>query len=146
MIIKELKDLVEISNYYGKQKAYVIAGGGNTSYKDNKNLWVKGSGIRLDDITVDGFVQLDRNKLDVISKNNYSKDPLKREQEVKSDLINAILKTETNMMFWYFTICGRRSRQRRPAYLMIASGRENRSWYCITASVHSTNGPCTGIS
>lgn len=97
MIIKELKDLVEISNYYGKQKAYVIAGGGNTSYKHNKNLWVKGSGTRLDDITVDGFVQLDRNKLEVISKKNYNQDPMQREQEVKSDLNFAILKPEKNI-------------------------------------------------
>ena len=30
----EIKELIEISRFYGTDKEYVIAGGGNTSYKD----------------------------------------------------------------------------------------------------------------
>ena len=30
----EIADLIEISKYYGNNKDFVIAGGGNTSFKD----------------------------------------------------------------------------------------------------------------
>ena len=35
---KSLQELVDISNYYGKSKEFVIGGGGNTSYKDDNHL------------------------------------------------------------------------------------------------------------
>jgi rhamnose utilization protein RhaD (predicted bifunctional aldolase and dehydrogenase) len=43
----EIKDLIEVSRYYGQDKSYVIAGGGNTSFKNDKHLWIKASGINL---------------------------------------------------------------------------------------------------
>ena len=49
----ELKELVDISRFYGVNKDYVIAGGGNTSYKDDKYLWVKASGTTLGTVHVD---------------------------------------------------------------------------------------------
>lgn len=94
---KELKELVEISNYFGQNKEYVIAGGGNTSFKDAQYLWVKGSGTQLADITIDGFVQLDRGKLKVISTRTYSSNTCEREQQVKSDLNNAAVNPEKNI-------------------------------------------------
>ncbi|MCD6565071.1 MAG: class II aldolase/adducin family protein, partial [Bacteroidales bacterium] len=51
---KEISELIEISRFYGRQKEFVIGGGGNTSYKDDKYLWVKASGISLADIDEDG--------------------------------------------------------------------------------------------
>ena len=36
----EIKDLIDISRYYGQQKEFVIAGGGNTSYKNDEKLWI----------------------------------------------------------------------------------------------------------
>ena len=37
----DLKDLIGISRYYGSNHDYVIAGGGNTSFKNKENLWIK---------------------------------------------------------------------------------------------------------
>lgn len=95
--MKELSDLVEISQYYGKQKNYVIAGGGNTSYKNDKYIWIKASGTSLATINGSGFVQLDRAKLRKISQAIYSEDPFERERQVKVDLNEAIMDKESGL-------------------------------------------------
>ena len=82
----EIKQLIEISRKYGSDSRYVIAGGGNTSYKDENCIWVKASGHALATITEDGFAILDRKKLNIISEKKYSDDTDKREAEVKDDL------------------------------------------------------------
>ncbi len=94
---KQLNDLIDISRFYGVDKEYVIAGGGNTSYKNDQFLWVKGSGASLADINMDGFVQLDRNKLNLITTNKYSKNTSVREQQVKDDLYKSIVFPEKNV-------------------------------------------------
>ena len=43
----DLSTLVKMSNTYGSNPAYVLAGGGNTSVKDDTTLYVKGSGQDL---------------------------------------------------------------------------------------------------
>jgi NAD(P)-dependent dehydrogenase (short-subunit alcohol dehydrogenase family)/rhamnose utilization protein RhaD (predicted bifunctional aldolase and dehydrogenase) len=88
---KEISELLKISNFYGSDKEYVIAGGGNTSFKDDKTIWIKASGTPLAGITEDGLVALSREKLHTLSVKSYSEDPLEREEEVKSDMSNAIL-------------------------------------------------------
>jgi rhamnose utilization protein RhaD (predicted bifunctional aldolase and dehydrogenase)/NAD(P)-dependent dehydrogenase (short-subunit alcohol dehydrogenase family) len=88
---EELKNLIEISRYYGADRDFVIAGGGNTSFKDDNTLWVKASGEPLALLTEQGLVALDRKKLREISSKVYSDDPVKREDEVKKDLNAAIL-------------------------------------------------------
>ncbi|HHJ11490.1 MAG TPA: class II aldolase [Bacteroidetes bacterium] len=85
----ELKDLIQISRRYGSDPDYVIAGGGNTSYKEGHYLWVKASGIALATIDETGFVQLDRRKLKVIGEKRYSEDVQLREAEVKEDMLAA---------------------------------------------------------
>lgn len=87
-----LSDLVKISRFYGRKKDYVIAGGGNTSYKNNETVWVKGSGTSLDNIAIEDFAVLSRALLKNISTRNYSADSATRESEVKEDLENACLK------------------------------------------------------
>lgn len=64
--MKEIEQLIEISRKYGRDSRYVIAGGGNTSYKNADKLRVKASGCALATITEDGFAVLDRKKLNVI--------------------------------------------------------------------------------
>ncbi|MCU4162929.1 class II aldolase/adducin family protein [Carboxylicivirga caseinilyticus] len=86
-----LNDLIEISQHYGKNPLYVIAGGGNTSFKDEEKLWIKASGTSLAVIEEDGFVCLSRSKLKTIAEKSYSDDSSKREEEVKNDLHAAIL-------------------------------------------------------
>ncbi|RCW32541.1 class II aldolase/adducin family protein [Marinilabilia salmonicolor] len=88
---KELEALINISRKYGQGKNFTIAGGGNTSFKTEKELWVKASGYRLGDITRDGFVRMDRKLLNVISYKQYSEETFLREREVKEDLEMACL-------------------------------------------------------
>ena len=62
---QDLKDLIDVSRYYGSDNRAVIAGGGNTSLKTADRLWVKASGYALATIDEDGFAILDREKLQV---------------------------------------------------------------------------------
>ncbi|MCK4746398.1 MAG: class II aldolase/adducin family protein, partial [Bacteroidales bacterium] len=77
---KDLKELLDISRFYGKDKRFVIAGGGNTSMKTDDRIWIKASGFALSDIGEEGFAVLDRSKLKGISTNEYSDDPFQRER------------------------------------------------------------------
>jgi NAD(P)-dependent dehydrogenase (short-subunit alcohol dehydrogenase family)/rhamnose utilization protein RhaD (predicted bifunctional aldolase and dehydrogenase) len=86
----EITDLIEISRYYGINKEYVIAGGGNTSFKDQNSIWIKASGYPLAELDENGLVTLNRDKLKLISQKSYSEDPASREEEVKKDLFASI--------------------------------------------------------
>ncbi len=57
-----------MSNTYGSNPAYVLAGGGNTSVKDNTTLYVKGSGTQLATIKAEEFVEMSRARLNEIMK------------------------------------------------------------------------------
>lgn len=89
---QKINELIEISQFYGKDKEYVIAGGGNTSFKSDDTLWIKASGVALSTIDQNGFVEMSREKLQVISEREYSTDSAKREVEVKEDMLKAIHK------------------------------------------------------
>ncbi|HLO58114.1 MAG TPA: SDR family NAD(P)-dependent oxidoreductase [Bacteroidales bacterium] len=84
-----VSDLVEITRFYGSDKSYVIAGGGNTSYKNDSRIWVKSSGTAMKDIREANFVVLNRERLQVIYSRLYSQDSFAREAEVKEDLQKA---------------------------------------------------------
>ncbi|HEX2968873.1 MAG TPA: SDR family NAD(P)-dependent oxidoreductase [Bacteroidales bacterium] len=85
-----LTELIEISRFYGKSSEYVIAGGGNTSFKDDNTIWIKASGQSLAQLTEEGLVSLDRKKLQVISSAVYSESPSEREEQVKTDMLAGI--------------------------------------------------------
>ena len=85
----EIQELIEISQFYGKQKDFVIAGGGNTSYKDENHIYIKASGHSLATIGEEGFAQLDRKALQLIGGKTYSEDVMERENQIKNDLLNA---------------------------------------------------------
>lgn len=85
----DIRELIEISRFYGQQKQFVIAGGGNTSFKNGERIWVKASGSSLATIGEDGFAMLDRSKLQNVSVKTYSSDPFVRESQVKDDLTDA---------------------------------------------------------
>jgi rhamnose utilization protein RhaD (predicted bifunctional aldolase and dehydrogenase)/NAD(P)-dependent dehydrogenase (short-subunit alcohol dehydrogenase family) len=89
--MNEIQDLIEISQFYGKDSRFVMAGGGNTSYKNAEKIWVKASGSALATITDDGFAVLDREKLTILSERAYSNDANEREEQVKDDLAAATL-------------------------------------------------------
>src|SRR5690554_7554512 len=79
-----VQKLAELSRFYGSDIKYVIAGGGNTSFKDGQHLWVKASGHALATITEEGFAQLDRSRLNAMAEKNYSSDAAEREEQVKN--------------------------------------------------------------
>lgn len=89
--MKEIDDLIKISKFYGSDNRFVIAGGGNTSYKSIDKLWVKASGASLATITEEGFAILDRAKLNLIPEKVYSSNADEREEQVKRDLEEATL-------------------------------------------------------
>ena len=89
--MKEIQELIEISQFYGRDSRFVIAGGGNTSYKNAGKIWIKASGSSLATITEEGFAVLDRGKLNLMSTRTYSSNTAEREEEVKNDLAVATL-------------------------------------------------------
>ncbi len=94
---KEISELIEVSQFYGKQKDYTLGGGGNTSYKDQDHIYVKASGHSLATITGDGFAVLDRKKLQAMVNKKYSDDPQTREFEVKEDLIASRIHPDSDL-------------------------------------------------
>lgn len=86
-----IQQLIDISRKYGSDSRFVIAGGGNTSFKTDDKIWVKASGSSLATITEEGFAVLDRAKLNRMSEKIYSDVAAEREEEVKNDLADATL-------------------------------------------------------
>lgn len=81
--------LVAMSNKYGADKDFVLAGGGNTSYKTDDVIYIKGSGTSLATITPDGFVEMRRDKLAAMWNKKYTEDEKTQEAEVLEDMMNA---------------------------------------------------------
>ena len=92
----DISQIVEISRAYGSDPAWVVAGGGNTSMKDEEVMYVKASGYRLGTIDASGFVALDRKMLKGMYVKEYDDDPEVRERQVKSDLLRSRLHPELN--------------------------------------------------
>ena len=89
-----MEQLVRFSNFYGADPELVVAGGGNTSMKENGVLYVKGSGTALSSITADGFVALDLKKLLSITEKEYPKEDAPREAAFLADILAARLPGE----------------------------------------------------
>lgn len=89
--MKEIDNLIAVSRKYGADSRFVIAGGGNTSYKDATCLWVKASGHALATIDEEGFAVMDRVRLDAMATKTYPADATEREARVKEDLADANL-------------------------------------------------------
>jgi len=85
---------------YGKDPNYVIAAGGNTSYKDADVLYVKASGTTMGDITPEGFVALSRRKLAELFIKSYPKDEKAREAEVLRDALSSRLEGRRAARRW----------------------------------------------
>ncbi|MDL2294646.1 SDR family oxidoreductase [Ruminococcaceae bacterium OttesenSCG-928-D13] len=88
--MEELRAMVALSNKYGQSADYVLAGGGNTSFKKDGMLWVKASGTRLGTITEDGFVQMEMPKLLAMLEKKYPAADDAREAAALADMMAAI--------------------------------------------------------
>jgi rhamnose utilization protein RhaD (predicted bifunctional aldolase and dehydrogenase) len=84
-----IEALMEISRFYGEDPDYVLAGGGNTSWKDNDTLYVKGSGISLAGVVPGSFVKMDRKALARIWEKTYPEASAERESAVLADMMAA---------------------------------------------------------
>lgn len=93
----EIQELIEVSRFYGSRKDFVIAGGGNTSFKDEERIYVKASGVSLATIDENGFAVLDRKAMKAISEKVYSEDVMERENQIKNDLLNVRFQPEKGL-------------------------------------------------
>jgi len=93
--MNDLKLLEAMSNRYGADANYVLAGGGNTSYKTADTLYVKGSGTSLATIKAEDFVRLERAKLSAMWEKTYSAVEAERESQVLADMMAARVEGET---------------------------------------------------
>ena len=91
---KDIKSLVGMSNKYGADAEFVLAGGGNTSYKTDDTLYIKGSGTSLATITEEGFVKIDRAELEKIWNAKFSDVEAEREAQVLSMMMDSRKKGE----------------------------------------------------
>ena len=91
---QQLGALAAMSNKYGADPAYVLAGGGNTSFKSEELLWIKGSGTALATIRPEDFVVLERPLLAQMWSAAYPADEAEREAAVLKDMMDARIKGE----------------------------------------------------
>ena len=68
-----------MSNRYGADSRYVLAGGGNTSYKEGDCLYIKGSGTSLATIKPEEFVVMRRAQVTEILSKTYPEGDQERE-------------------------------------------------------------------
>lgn len=91
----DLSALVALSRRFGGDPDWVLAGGGNTSYKDKDRLYVKASGTSLAAIADAGFCRIDRARLDAMWKASYPAQSEEREAAALADLMAARCEGET---------------------------------------------------
>ena len=91
---EKLAALAAMSNKYGADANFVLAGGGNTSYKSADRLWVKGSGTALATIKPEDFVVLERKKLAEMWSAAYPAEEAAREAAVLADMMAARVEGE----------------------------------------------------
>lgn len=90
-----LNALSAMSQKYGSDRKYVLAGGGNTSYKSNEILYIKGSGTALATIKPEQFVKMDRALLANMWQTQYPACEAEREAAVLADMMDARVKNES---------------------------------------------------
>ena len=86
-----MQNLIQYSRRYGSNPELVVAGGGNTSMKENGILTVKASGCALAHVTEENFVKLDISLLKPILKKEYPADDREREAMFLADVSAAKL-------------------------------------------------------
>ncbi len=82
--------IIELSHEFGCSD-YVKGGGGNTSVKDARWLWIKPSGTTLGGLTVGDLVKLDRSRVEALFAATPPEEPQARERFVKDALDAAVV-------------------------------------------------------
>ena len=83
----DLSKIISISNEYGNDPELVLAGGGNTSVKDNNVLYVKCSGTSLKTIDENGFVPVSIAALKATMTKDYPEEDKSREAAFLEDVM-----------------------------------------------------------
>lgn len=87
--MNDLKTIVELSHEFGSVD-YVKGGGGNTSVKDERTLWVKPSGTTLGGLTEKTFVAMNRAKINELYTVETPTEAAAREELVKNLMAAAV--------------------------------------------------------
>ena len=90
-----VQELIDVTRRYGGNPDYVLAGGGNTSLKEDGVMYVKASGSSMGDIEEKGFVKMDQKALDALWTADYPDNEDEREELVLEDLMKARLEGES---------------------------------------------------
>lgn len=85
-----MEQLAQMSNRYGADPEYVLAGGGNTSWKDETRLYIKPSGVSLKEIRPEDFVPMDRARLNEMLTAQYPADDKEREALALEKMMAAV--------------------------------------------------------
>jgi len=85
-----LEKITALSVKYGSDARFVLAGGGNTSFKDEKFLYVKPSGVSLAAIKPENFVKMDRAQIRKIFTEALPADDTAREAAAKDLMMAAV--------------------------------------------------------
>ena len=87
-----LAGLAQMSNRYGRDPRYVLAGGGNSSWKNGDVMFIKSSGARLGNITAGNFAGMDRRRLDALMEMRFDRlGDAEREAKVLAEIMAARL-------------------------------------------------------
>lgn len=89
-----LDDVIDLSRSFGSDPRYVLAGGGNSSFKQDGVLYVKPSGSRMSSVSAEDFVAVDLGALQRIWEKEYPAEADLREDAVLADLMSARLPGE----------------------------------------------------
>ena len=82
--------LLELSRRFGTDKDYIIASGGNSSFKTADHLWITASGSFLGRLSESDLLKLSRAKLANLRSKTYETDSRQREIDVKNDLLSTM--------------------------------------------------------
>ena len=85
-----LEKITALSVKYGADARFVLAGGGNTSFKDDTFLYVKPSGVSLAEVQAENFVKMQRSQLRKIFSGNLPADVSEREAAAKQIMMDAV--------------------------------------------------------
>ena len=85
-----LEKITALSVQYGSDARFVLAGGGNTSFKDETHLFVKPTGVALQSIRKEDFVKMDRARLRGLLSDAFPADANDRETAVRQKMAAAV--------------------------------------------------------
>ncbi len=88
--MQELTDLATLSREFGADLDYIFLGGGNTSFKTDKTLFIKPSGVTLAEIQAEQFLAVDRAALRRVFSESLPDDLWGREAAVKDLMLSAV--------------------------------------------------------